>query len=131
VPRVITRAERLVNERIFEKVGVDVVLSAKGTAIRRVVSDLIQSDSRHIDELEHGDFQVLDIELPEHFTPLRLQDLDLPRFAIIGAIFRGRSVQIPRGKHMLEPRDHLLVICHHAKEADLFDALGLTGPDDA
>ena len=131
VPRVITRADRLVNERIFEKVGVDVVLSAKGTAIRRVVSDLIESDSRHVDELEHGDFQVLDLELPTEFKPIRLQDLQLPRFAIIGAIFRGRSAKIPGGKHVLEPRDRLLVICHHAREAELFAALGLPAPDDA
>ena len=128
VPRVITRADRLVNERIFEKVGVDVVLSAKGTAIRRVVSDLIESDSRHIDELEHGDFQVLDLELPEDFQPIRLMDLNLPRFAIIGAIFRGRRVQIPQGKDRLQPRDHVLVICHHAREAELFEALGLPAP---
>ena len=130
VPRVITRAERLVNERIFEKVGVDVVLSAKGSAVRRVVNELIQTNDRHIDELEHGDFVVLDLELPPTFEPIRLMDLDLPRFAIIGAIFRRRAVTIPKGSHVLEPGDHLLVICHHAKELALFDALALPVPAD-
>ncbi len=129
VPRVITRAERLVNERIFEKVGVDVVLSAKGTAIRRVVSDLIDNDEKHIAELEHGDFHVLDLELPPEFEPIRLDRLNLPRFAIIGAVFRGRTVKIPKGRHVLEPGDHLLLICHHERELELHAALRLPPPD--
>lgn len=129
VPRVITRAERLVNERIFEKVGVDVVLSAKGTAIRRVVSDLIDNDEKHIAELEHGDFHVLDLELPKDFVPVRVDRLNLPRFAIIGAVFRGRTVKIPKGKHVLEPGDHLLLICHHERELELHAALRLPPPD--
>ncbi len=100
VPRVITRADRMINERIFERVGVDVVLSAKGAAIRRVVSDLVEGDNLHIAELE------------------------LPRFAIIGAVIRREGrVRIPTGATALEHGDHLLVICDKDHEDDFHSAL--------
>lgn len=125
VPRVITRADRLINERIFEKVGVDVVLSAKGASIRRVVNELIQADERHLAELEHGDFNVLDLALPESFIPARVSDLRLPEFAIIGAILRSGKALIPTGRNTLSPRDHLLIICSAAHEDALYDSLGI------
>lgn len=124
VPRVITRADRLINERIFEKVGVDVVLSAKGAAIRRVVSDFIEADRQHIAELEHGDFTVLDVELPASFEPTEVKDFQFPVFAIIGAILRDRRATIPTGGTVLQPGDHLIVVCDHERETELLAACG-------
>ena len=130
IPRVITRADRLVNERIFERVGVDVVLSAKGAAIRRVVNDYVESDEVHVADLEHGDFSVLDINLPIDFAKIALRDLNLPGFAIIGAIVRGRRVKLPQGNDVIEAGDRLLIVCDHDHEEELRAALELEDPFD-
>ncbi|MCB9506537.1 MAG: Trk system potassium transporter TrkA [Myxococcales bacterium] len=131
VPRVITRADRLINERIFEKVGVDVVLSAKGAAIRRVVNEFVELDGRHLAELEHGDFSVLDVALPTTFSASRVADLQLPSFAIIGAIVRGTEARVPMGKDTVEPGDHLIVVCDRSGEDELYRRLGVPLPASA
>ena len=125
VPRVITRADRLINERIFEKVGVDVVLSAKGAAIRSVVSEFVELDSHHLAELEHGDFTVIDIAIPTSFKTVVVADLPIPRYAILGAVVREGVVTIPHGGHTIEPGDHVIAICDRVHERDLYDALGI------
>src|SRR5690606_39268581 len=51
-PRIITRADRLSNERMFEKVGVDVVRSATGAAIRRILVQVDERESEIYGELE-------------------------------------------------------------------------------
>ena len=66
VERIITRADRLSNEKVFEEICVDVVRSARGAAIRKVVHQLIE-DKPVRTELEHGDFQLIEMILPERF----------------------------------------------------------------
>lgn len=131
VPRVITRADRLINERIFEKVGVDVVLSAKGASIRRVVNEYVESDAAHLAELEHGDFSVLEIALPKDFIKTTIMNMRLPGFAIIGAVLRGRSVRVPTGRDFVQANDRLLVICGTEHEQELRDAFGVDELDSA
>ncbi|MCA9521192.1 MAG: Trk system potassium transporter TrkA [Myxococcales bacterium] len=111
VPRIITRADRPTNERLFERVGIDVVLSARGAAIRSVVSDVLEERAIHLAELEHGDFGVFEFELPRNFPAIPLYRLKPPKLANIGAIVRGRRTLIPMGSDELQPLDHVLVIC--------------------
>ena len=70
VERIITRADRLSNEKVFEEIGVDVVRSARGAAIRKVVHQLIE-DKPVRTELEHGDFQLIEMTLPGRFLNKR------------------------------------------------------------
>ena len=86
IPRIVTRAGSAVNERLFERVGIDVVRSAQGTAIQAVLSDLIGGRSRLLAEVEHGDARVLQIDVPEGMPARRLKEMHAPVFAIVGAI---------------------------------------------
>lgn len=116
VPRIITRADRLTNERIFEKVGIDVVLSARGAAIRHIVKEVvIAGDTVHVAELDHGDVEILDLALPETFAPCLVSELFPIPIAAVGGILRDGRAIVPRDNDLLEPLDHLLVVCltHH------------------
>lgn len=117
VDRIITRADRLSNERLFDRVGVDVVRSAHGAVIRTVVRDVLDPRHEIQAELEHGDIHVLELELPEEYTPIALQDIHTNLFSIVGAIVRGREVIIARGDTVLQPLDHLFVFCTQEDEA--------------
>jgi trk system potassium uptake protein TrkA len=121
VPRIITRADNPNNERLFEKVGVDVVLSAQGAAIQAVVAGAVASRAERLAELEHGDAVVLELALPEELRPVSLEALAAPKSAIIGAVLRGSDVIIPRGKDVLRGTDRVLVFCTREDEEEVRD----------
>lgn len=122
VPRIITRASKLVNEKIFARVGVDVVLSAHGAALRWVVDDVLEMQSHHVAELEHGDVSVLEIELSTEFPECTLRELGMPDFAVIGGVLRDGRAVIPSGSFSVKPGDHLFVFCRRedAEEVENF-----------
>lgn len=111
VKRIVTRADRLSNERLFEKVGIDVVRSARGAAIRSVVRTIDQSHSEIRAELEHGDACVIELKLPSDFPEIRLRDLRPPTFSRVGAVVRDRRVVVPGGNDVLRGGDEVLIFC--------------------
>jgi len=119
VPKIITRANRLDNEVIFETVGIDVVISARGAAIRRVVHDIVEDDETKVAELDHGDMRVIGLAVPEAFGARNLSELRPPALHIIGAIVRGAHVIIPQGNQKVQPGDALLIFCAQETEAEL------------
>lgn len=116
VPRVVTRANFLSNERLFERIGIDVVRSARGAALRTVLSEVDTSSAVLLAELEHGDAEVLEIEVPEDTPEVPILNLRMDFFAIIGAILRKGRVIIPRGRDVVQGGDRLIVFCQ--KEGD-------------
>jgi trk system potassium uptake protein TrkA len=116
VKRTVTRANRLAHELMFEKVGVDVVRSAKGAAIRSVVRNI---DHGHLEiqaELEHGDACVIELTLPAGYDRVMLSDLQPPTLARVGSIVRGRRLIIPSGQDDLRAGDQVLIICTREDE---------------
>ncbi len=111
IPRTITRADLHANERLFERVGIDVVKSTRGAAIRSVARSLVHGREELLAELEHGDAEVLELTLPAEVQPISIFKLRQPTFAIIGAILRGGQVIIPRGNDFVQGGDHLIVFC--------------------
>jgi trk system potassium uptake protein TrkA len=117
--RVITRADRLSNERLFEKVGVDVVRSAKGAAIRTIVASIDPYESEIHAELEHGTACVMEITVAAGNPPVPLSRIRPPAYAVVGAILRGPETLIPSGQDELLPLDHLFVFCARSDEEEL------------
>lgn len=117
VERVITRADRLTNERMFERVGIDVVRSARGAAIRTVVRDVVGANRNIRAELEHGDMAIIEMSLPADHPGVRIRDLSAPIFAIIATVIRGKQVLIPNGETVLYGGDDLLVFTARKDEA--------------
>jgi trk system potassium uptake protein len=116
VPRIVTRAVRLANEKMFERLGINVVMSAHGAAIRSVLRGVIDPRNQIRAELEHGNIHVIELELPPNFPPIELQGLRLKYFAIIGAVVRGRRILIAKGSTVLSPGDHLFIFCSQEDE---------------
>lgn len=109
--RVVTRADRMSNEPLFERVGVDVVRSAKRAAIRNIVTSVDPSESEILAELEHGTACVLEITLPSDIRPTNLTELSPPAYAVVGGILRGSQTIVPAGQDQLLPNDQLFVFC--------------------
>ena len=116
VNRIVTRADALSNERLFEKAGIDVVLSSRGAAVRSVLRMVDVSQRDLLVELEHGEAEVLELVLPDDLPSVPLVKMRSGLFGIIGAIVRRGRVIIPRGQDSVQGGDHLLVFCLREQE---------------
>ena len=119
VNRIVTRADHLSNERLFERVGIDVVLSARGAAVRSVLRSVDVARTEMLAELELGDAEILELVLPSDLPPVPLMRMKSGLLGIIGAILRKGQVIIPRGTDHVEGGDHLIVFCMREVEEDV------------
>jgi trk system potassium uptake protein TrkA len=109
VPKIITRVGRPTNLRLFERVGIDVALSARGAAVASILHQITGGPSRLLAVLEGGEARVLELTVPANFVPQPLKGIGTPIDAIVGAILRGSAVIVPRGDDRLEPGDRIIV----------------------
>lgn len=115
VRRVITRVSRRANLRLFERVGIDVALSARGAAIASVLHQIAGGATRLLAVVEQGAGRILELEVPEGYATRSLREMDPPRNSIIGAILRDGQPIVPRGTDRVQPGDHLIVFTTHAE----------------
>jgi trk system potassium uptake protein TrkA len=111
VRRVITRVGKRANLRLFERVGIDVAISARGAAVASVLHQIEGGAASLLAVLEQGAGRVLELEVPPNYAPRALKDMSPPRESIVGAILRNGRAIVPRGGDRVEPGDHLLVFC--------------------
>jgi len=109
VGRVITRVSRLANLRLFERVGIDVALSARGAAVSSLVHAIQGGRAHLLAVLEEGQATIVEILVPPGFQPRALMALTPPPQSIVGAILRGPDVIVPRGADEVRPGDRLIV----------------------
>jgi trk system potassium uptake protein TrkA len=109
VPKVVTRVSRPTNLRLFERVGIDVALSARGAAVASIVHQITGGTSSLLAVVEHGEARVLELVVSPRFEPRPLKRIGAPGDVIVGAILRGPEVIIPRGDDQVEPGDHIIV----------------------
>lgn len=115
--RIITRVGNVRNAALFERVGVDVVVSPRDSALKELLNRLQAKDVNILAIVERGQGEVLRLHLPEDFTETLVRDFELPARAIIGVVKRGRNVVIPNGDTPLLPLDQLIVFTM-AKDAE-------------
>ena len=89
VRRIITRVSKPDHRRLFERVGVDVAFSARGSAIASVLHQIEGGQARLLAVLEEGEGRILEFQAPPSLHETRIRDLALPRDSIVGAIIRG------------------------------------------
>jgi len=109
VKRVISRVSKVVNTPLFEKVGIDVAISAKTSAINEVKNDLAETDVDILATVEQGQGEVLEIIVLPEFDSKKIMDLKLPAPAIIAVIQRKNSIIIPKGNIEIKADDDLII----------------------
>jgi trk system potassium uptake protein TrkA len=117
IRRIITRVGRHANLRLFERVGIDVAISARGAAVASVLHQIRGGPTRLLAVVEQGAGRILEIDVPERYEPRTLRELAAPLNSIIGAIVRGPQAIVPRGTDRIQPGDRLIVFTTYA-EAD-------------
>lgn len=109
VKRVIARVAKVLNIPLFEKVGIDIAISPKNSAINEVRNDLAENDVDILATVEQGQGEVLEINVLPEFDKKRIMDLRFPEHAIIGVIQRKNQVIIPQGLTEIHTDDILII----------------------
>lgn len=109
VKRVISRVSKVLNIPLFEKVGIDIAVSPKTSAINEVKNDLDEKDVDILATVEQGEAEVLEILVKEDFDSKKIMDLRFPAPAIIGVIQRKNQVIIPKGDTTMKIHDILII----------------------
>lgn len=108
VKRVVARVAKVLNIPLFEKVGIDIAISPKNSAINEVKNDLEENDVDILATVEQGQGEVLEISVKEEFNDKKIMDFEFPSRAIVGAIHRKNNVIIPKGDTLVKTNDILI-----------------------
>jgi trk system potassium uptake protein len=127
VRKIITRVGRMANLRLFERVGIDVALSARGAAVASVVHTVQGGRADLLAVLEEGQATVVELVVPAGYRPRTLIEMDTPPHSIVGAILRGTEVIVPRGADQIRPQDRLLVFAAEASAHRIRHYFGAEG----
>lgn len=114
VRRIITRVSKRANHGLFEQVGIDVAISARGAAVASVLHQIQGDPTRLLAVVEEGAGRILELDVPATYTPRALRDLAPALNTIIGAIVRQSRAFVPRGNDRVEAGDRLIVFTTYA-----------------
>ena len=124
VGKVITRVSRLANLRLFERVGIDVALTARGAAVQYLVHEIDGGRTSLLAVLEEGEAKVVELLIPPGRVPTAIKDLGLPPDSIVGTILREGAVVVPGGDDIVRGGDRLLVCGTDAAVRHVRDMFG-------
>jgi trk system potassium uptake protein TrkA len=109
VPKVVTRVGRPANLRLFERVGIDVAISARGAAVDSILHQITGGATSLLAVVEHGEARVFELTVAASFAPRQLKDMGAAEDAIVAAILRDGQAIVPRGDDRVQPGDRLVV----------------------
>ncbi len=115
--RTITRVSKVLNIPLFEKVGVDIAISAKNSALNEVKNAIEEDNVGILATVEQGQGEVLEIDLGIEFNNKKIMEMRFPKPAIVGVVQRGKGVIIPKGDTELHNGDTLIIFTK-AENAD-------------
>jgi trk system potassium uptake protein TrkA len=123
IPKIITRVSSAANIRVFERVGIDVPLSARAAATDAVLHHIRHEEVDLLATLGEGHGEVVEMTLRDEFTPTALKELKLPRDAIIAAVERNGEAHVPGGATLLGPGDRCYIVCRPERVAEVREAM--------
>lgn len=115
--RIITRVSNARTAQLFERVGIDVVVSPRESALTELLNRVQARDVNILALVEGGQGEVLRLTLPDDFSETKVMDLKVDAQAIIGLVKRHRRLIVPTGDTVLQAGD-LLKIFTMAEDAE-------------
>jgi trk system potassium uptake protein TrkA len=105
--RIITRVGNTQTALLFDRVGIDVVVSPREAALKDLLNRVEAHDVDILALIEGGQGEVLRITVPERFPETRVVDMTFAAKVVIGAIQRGRLIIVPHGETRIQGGDIL------------------------
>ena len=111
--RIIATTNETEYRSLIKSIGIDVCLSPRMVAVSSILRFIRQGRVVTVQAIGDGDAaEVLEFEaqLSSDAVGIALQDLRLPRGALIAALVRRDTVLIPRGPTVIAEGDHVVVL---------------------
>ena len=111
--RTATLVHRTEYTQIYRQLGIDVVLSPRSVASDHIMRYCRPERLQSLTKLENGQAEVLEIIAPPNarIVGVPMRRLTLPRGVLLAAMLKGDRVVVPHGDDMVEPGDHVVVLC--------------------
>ena len=124
--RVLARLNAPVNRATFEALKIPVV-GITDLMVQVISQEVAVSQLARIAVIGRGQLSLSEYEIPESFTPTRIQDLKLPERSLIVAIQRDDEVTVPKATTRLLPGDRITAVTTVAQESNLQQVFAING----
>ncbi|MEA3559120.1 MAG: Trk system potassium transporter TrkA [Candidatus Thermoplasmatota archaeon] len=103
---------------ILEEVGIDLIISPRSVMLSTILKYFHEDDFASLATLNQGEVQILEVKVRDRSKAANRRLDSIMRFKkrqmVIGAIFRGDIVLIPRGDTLIHPKDKLVIFTKSA-----------------
>ena len=125
--RVLSVVHRNVYESVFTSSGIDTTVNPRREVIEEILRHTRVRGVEKITFVERDRGEVVEVKLtaesPLVGRPLQDAVQDVPHNFVLGAVVREGEALIPRGKTVLEPRDHLVMFVDADVSAEVLEAI--------
>jgi len=124
--RVLARLNAPLNRATFEALKIPVI-GITDLMVQVISQEVAVSHLARIAVIGRGQLSLSEYEIPESFTPTRIQDLKLPERSLIVAIQRDDQVTVPKATTRLLPGDRITAVTTVAQESNLQQVFAING----
>lgn len=118
VRQVLARLNNPLNRPTFDALDIPVV-GVTDLMVQVMSQEIAISQLERTAVLGKGQLSLCEFDIPQEFTPIELQDLDLPSPSLIAAILRGDDAIVPEATTRLLPGDRITAVTTIAQESEL------------
>ena len=122
VPRTIARINNPKNQRIFQRLGIDVTISSTDLILSQIQQAIPAESLLHLLTLRNVGVSFVELEIPPDSPALGrpLRDLGIPDDCILPLVIRqGEQAIIPYGSTLLEAGDQVIAVSSEQSEETL------------
>ncbi|MFO8052245.1 MAG: Trk system potassium transporter TrkA [Thermoplasmatota archaeon] len=98
---------------ILEEVGIDLIVSPRSVMLSTILKYFHEDDFESLATLNQGDVQIIEMKVRDKSKAANKRLDSIMRFKkrpmVVGAIFRGDQVIIPRGDTFIHPKDKVVM----------------------
>ena len=124
VKKTIARVNNPKNIKIFEKLGVDTVVSSTASIVDIIEREVFISGLTSLVTIGNLSINEIKLQPNYHSVNKQIRDLGFPKDCIIISIIRNNDVIIPDGSTMLLPGDEVIAVSKKGSEAKVESVLG-------
>lgn len=118
VPRTIARVNNPKNQAIFERLGIDVTVSATNILLALIEQEIPRHAMVSLISLKQAGMEMVEVEIPDRSPVVgkRLRDVGLDRNMHLSVVVRGEGALTPTADTELLPGDKVYALIREADE---------------
>ncbi|MCK9265427.1 NAD-binding protein [bacterium] len=121
VKRTVAKVNDPKNEKIFNKLGVDVAIGSTSIIAKIIEDEVSWEDIIPLFAFKKGNLSIVKVGLPENspVVDILMSEIDLPADSVIVAVERSGDIIIPKADFVLKEKDEVIAITKVENESNL------------